>query len=115
MRDHAKKIIALDPYYGNGGGYLCLEQSISNLPIFHFSYLGKGNEKAIEYLGKAYNTGQRRPSQAVVARALYKDGRKEEAKELLNLLLKQPYSESEPVEDFFEQHEIARELLTTWE
>ena len=84
-------------------------------PYIPFLLSWPSNEKALEYLGKAYNTGQKKPSQAVYfARALYKDGKKEEAKALLNLLLKQPYSESAPVEDF-EQHEIARELLTTWE
>ena len=115
MRDHAKKIIALDPYYGNGGGYFMLGAVHFKSPYIPFLLSWPSNEKALEYLGKAYNTGQKRPSQAVYfARALYKNGKKEDAKALLNLLLKQPYSESEPVEDF-EQHEIARELLTTWE
>ena len=79
-------------------------------------YFKIGNsDKAIEYLSKAYNTGQKRPSQAVyLARALFKEGKKDDARALLRQLIKQPFSESEPVEDF-EQHEIARNLLNDWE
>jgi hypothetical protein len=48
-----------------------------------------------------------------LARAVYKDGQKDRAKNLLTALLEQPFSENEPVEDF-EQHQEAKTLLEDW-
>ena len=115
MRDHAEEIISLEPDYGNGGGYFMLGAVHFKSPYIPFLLSWPSNDKAIEYLSKAYNTGQKRPSQAVyLARAFYKEGKKDDARALLRQLIKQPFSESEPVEDF-EQHEIARNLLNDWE
>ena len=114
MKDHAKVIIDLDSEYSDGGGYFMLGAVHFKSPYIPFILSWPSNDKAIEYLDKAYHTGQPTPSQAVYfARALYKDGKKDDAVNLLNQLLKQPYSESEPVEDF-DQHELARNLLNDW-
>ena len=78
MRSHSKKIIELDPGYEDGAGYFMLGAVHFKSPYIPFLLSWPSNEKALEYLGKAYNTGQKRPSQAVYfARALYKDGKKE--------------------------------------
>ena len=115
MRDHAKEIINLDPEYSDGGGYFMLGAVHFKSPYIPFLLSWPSNDKAIEYLDKAYRTANGTPSQMVyLARALYKDGRKKDGISLLNQLLKKSYSESEPVEDF-DQHELARELLTEWE
>ena len=115
MRNVSKKIIKIDPNYSDGGGYFMLGAVHFKSPYIPFLLSWPSNDKAIEYLSKAYNTGQKRPSQAVyLARAFYKEGKKDDARALLHQLLKQPFSESEPVEDF-EQHEIARNLLNDWE
>ena len=114
MRDHSNKIIQLDPEYSNGGGYFMLGAVHFKSPYIPFILSWPRNDKAIEYLTKAFESGRPTPSQTVyLARAVYKDGQKDRAKNLLTALLEQPFSENEPVEDF-EQHQEAKTLLEDW-
>jgi len=114
MRDHSNKIIQLDPEYSNGGGYFMLGAVHFKSPYIPFILSWPRNDKAIEYLTKAFESGRPTPSQTVyLARAVYKDGQKDRAKNLLTALLEQPFSENEPVEDF-EQHHEAKTLLEDW-
>ena len=83
-------------------------------PYIPFILSWPRNDKAIEYLTKAFESGKATPSQTVyLARAVYKDGQKDKAKNLLISLLDQPFSENEPVEDY-EQHHEAKTLLEDW-
>ncbi len=114
MKDHAKKIIELDSEYSNGGGYFMLGAVHFKSPYIPFILSWPSNDKAIEYLTKAHSTGDSTPSQIVyLARSIYKNGQHNKAISLLNELLKKPFSESDPVEDF-DQHQLARELLEEW-
>jgi len=72
------------------------------------------NDLAVKNLEKAYGIGNSTPSQIVyLARAFYKNGKKDKAQSYLRDLLKQPLSPNEKVEDF-DQHEIAKSLLEEW-
>tara|TARA_B110000438_G_scaffold90708_1_gene90217 strand:+ start:380 stop:1150 length:771 start_codon:yes stop_codon:yes gene_type:complete len=115
MRDHSNKIIQIDSEYADGGGYFMLGAVNYKSPYIPFILSWPSNDKAIEYLTKASIIGNSTPSQTVyLARALYKDGRKNEARKALDNLLKQPFSTEKPVEDY-EQHEEAKKLLKNWE
>ena len=114
MRDHAKKIIEMDPNYSNGGGYFMLGAVHFKSPYIPFLLSWPDNDLAIKNLEKAYGIGNSTPSQTVyLARAFYKNGKRDKAKSYLRDLLKQPLSLNEKVEDF-DQHEIAKSLLEEW-
>ena len=114
MRDHAKKIIELDPNYSNGGGYFMLGAVHFKSPYIPFILSWPDNNLAIKNLEKAYGIGNSTPSQTVYfARAFYKSGQIDKAKSHLRDLLKKPFSPNEKVEDF-DQHEIAKSLLKDW-
>ena len=114
MRNHAKKIIEIDPNYSNGGGYFMLGAVHFKSPYIPFILSWPSNDLAIKNLKKAYSIGDPTPSQIVyLAQALFKDGQKDKAKSHLRELLKKPLSRNEKVEDF-DQHEIAKRLLKEW-
>ena len=114
MRDHAKKIIEIDPNYSNGGGYFMLGAVHFKSPYIPFILSWPDNDLAVKNLEKAYSIGDPTPSQTVyLARAFYKNGQRDQAKSYLHGLLKQPFSPTEKVEDF-DQHEIAKSLLEEW-
>jgi len=114
MRDHAKKIIEVDPNYSNGGGYFMLGAVHFKSPYIPFILSWPSNDLAVKNLKKAFKTGNATPSQTVyLAQALYKDGEKNKAKSYLRELLKKPLSQNEKVEDY-DQHEIAKSLLEEW-
>ena len=114
MRDHAKKIIEIDPNYSNGGGYFMLGAVHFKSPYIPFILSWPSNDLAIKNLKKAHSIGDSTPSQIVyLAQALFKDGQKDKAKSHLRELLKKPLSRNEKVEDF-DQHEIAKRLLKKW-
>ena len=114
MRDHAKKIIEIDPNYSNGGGYFMLGAVHFKSPYIPFILSWPDNNLAIKNLEKAYGIGNSTPSQTVyLARAIYKNGQIDKAKSYLRDLLKKPFSLNEKVEDF-DQHEIAKNLLKEW-
>tara|TARA_B000000532_G_scaffold233719_1_gene217576 strand:- start:996 stop:1769 length:774 start_codon:yes stop_codon:yes gene_type:complete len=114
MRNQSKKIIELDQYYANGGGYFMLGAVHLKSPRIPFVLSWPDNKKAVDYLTKAYNTGQRTFSQTVyLARALKKTGKEDKAKKLLIDLLDQPLNDSRIVEDR-DQKQIAKNLLERW-
>ena len=114
MRYHSNKIIQIDSEYADGGGYFMLGAVNFKSPYIPFILSWPSNDNAIEHLTKASTTGNNTPSQVVyLARALYKDRQKNEAKKALNNLLKQSLSSDNPVEDY-EQHEEAKKLLKNW-
>ena len=115
MRDQSKKIIEIDPYYANGGGYFMLGAVHLKSPRIPFILSWPNNKKAVDYLTKAYNTGQRTFSQTVyLARALKKTGEDNKAKKLLLDLLNQPLDDARIVEDR-DQKYIAQNLLEEWD
>ena len=114
MRDHAKKIIEINPNYSNGGGNFMLGAVHFKSPYIPFILSWPDNDLAIKNLEKAYGIGNSTPSQTVyLARAFYKNGQSDKAKSYLRGLLKKPLSLNEKVEDF-DQHEIAKSLLEKW-
>ena len=61
--------------------------SFKNHPTSHLSYPWPSNKLAVKYLEKAMNQGDKTSLQTVYfARALFKEGRKKEAKDLLTNL-----------------------------
>ena len=113
MKEHSEKIIGLDPDYWDGGGYFMLGAVHYKSPYIPFLLSWPDNDTAIQYLTLAMNTGKPTPHQMVyLARALYKDDKEDEAKTLLNDLIRSTIS-YEPVEDL-EQLKIAKEILDDW-
>ena len=115
MRTHSQKIIDLDPEYMNGGGYFMLGAIHLKSPYIPFILSWPSNKEAIKYLKLALNQGEKRPSQVVyLARALYKDGKKDKAIQHLKNLISRPISELNKVEDL--QYKIeAENLLADWD
>ena len=114
MRNVSKKIIKLDPNYSDGGGYFMLGAVHFKAPYIPFVLSWPSNDKALEYLYLAYNTGDSTPSQTVyLSRALYKNGQKKKAISLLSSLLNENISKAYKLEDM-DQHEIAQGLLKEW-
>ncbi len=115
MREHSEKIIELDPEYSDGGGYFMLGAVHFKSPYIPFILSWPSNDDAVVFLTNAYETGVATPSQTVyLARALHKDGQKDQAKKLLKDLIALPLSETAPVEDS-EQHQLAKGFLADWE
>ena len=114
MRTHSQKIIDLDPTYMNGGGYFMLGAIHLKSPYIPFILSWPSNKEAIKYLKLALNQGEKTPSQVVyLARALYKDGKKDKAIQHLKNLISRPISELNKVEDL--QYKIeAENLLADW-
>ena len=114
MRTHSQKIIDLDPEYMNGGGYFMLGAIHLKSPYIPFILSWPSNKEAIKYLKLALNQGEKTPSQVVyLARALYKDGKKDKAIQHLKNLISIPISELNKVEDL--QYKIeAENLLADW-
>ena len=114
MREHSEKIIEMDQNYSDGGGYFMLGAVHLKSPYIPFVLSWPSNDKAVENLTDAYETGKPTPAQTVyLARALYKDGQKDKAIKLLSNLISQPLSEGEPVEDYEQQAE-AKGYLADW-
>ena len=115
MRNVSKKIIKVDPNYSDGGGYFMLGAVHFKAPYIPFVLSWPSNDKALEYLNLAYNTGDSTPSQTVyLSRALHKNGQEKKAISLLSSLLNENISKAYKLEDM-DQHEIARGLLEEWE
>ena len=114
MREYSTKIIDIDPNYSDGGGYFMLGAVHLKSPYIPFILSWPSDDKALNFLSLAYETGTATPSQTVyLARALYANDKKEEAISMLSALLDQKVSESNKLEDI-EQHGIAAELLKDW-
>ena len=84
MKKHSNIIISIDPEYENGGGYFMLGAVHFKSPYIPFFLSWPDNNDAIKYLTKALNIGESTPNQKVyLARALYKDGQKSRAIDML--------------------------------
>ena len=80
MKHHSERIIALNPEYENGAGYLLLGAVHYKAPYIPFILSWPNNKEAIKYLQLAYDTGNVEIAQMVyLSQALYKGKRKDEA------------------------------------
>lgn len=114
MRQYSQKIIDIDPNYNDGGGYFMLGAVHLKAPYIPFVLSWPDNKKALEYLTMAFEIGESTPSQTVyLARAMYKNNKKNKAISLLSSLLKRPISEAYKLEDK-DQHAIAKQQLREW-
>ena len=114
MKEHSEKIISLDPEYENGGGYFMLGAVHFKSPYIPFLLSWPDNDDAIKYLTKALNIGEATPNQKVyLAQAMYKDGQKSRAIDMLKEVANMQPSEEEIVRDW-EQIELAEQLLSEY-
>ena len=114
MKEHSEIIISLDPKYENGGGYFMLGAVHFKSPYIPFFLSWPDNDKAITYLTKALTIGEETPNQKVyLAQALYRDGQKKRAIEILKDVASMTPSTSEIVRDW-EQIELAEQLLSEY-
>ncbi|MFL3044312.1 MAG: tetratricopeptide repeat protein [Candidatus Neomarinimicrobiota bacterium] len=111
MKEHSEIIISLDPEYENGGGYFMLGAVHFKSPYIPFFLSWPDNNKAITYLTKALTIGDAVPNQKVyLAQALYKDGQKNRAIDMLKEVANMQPLKEEIVRDW-EQIELAKQLL----
>lgn len=110
MKTHSEKIIELDAAYQDGGGYFMLGAVHYKSPYIPFILSWPDNDDAIKYLQKAHDTGTATLNQKnYLAQALYKDGEKDKAKQLLNEVIgSDPLPENlvEELDDIREAKEI---------
>ena len=115
MKEHSEIIIDLDPDYENGGGYFMLGAVHFKSPYIPFILSWPDNDDAIIWLRKAYNTGRALPVQKTyLARALFKDGQKEEALRLVKDVIATPPEQDEVLEESLEIEE-AKKLLNKFQ
>ena len=114
MKEHSEKIISLDPEYENGGGYFMLGAVHFKSPYIPFLLSWPDNDDAIKYLKKAINVGEATPNQKIyLAQAMYKDGQKSYAINMLKEVSNMQPSVEETVRDW-EQIELAEQLLSEY-
>ena len=114
MREHSGVIISLDPEYENGGGYFMLGAVHFKSPYIPFFLSWPDNDDAIKYLTKAFNIGEATPNQKVyLAQALYKDGQKYRAIDMLKEVANMQPSAEKIMRDL-EQIELAEQLLSEY-
>jgi len=114
MKEHSEIIISLDPEYENGGGYFMLGAVHFKSPYIPFFLSWPDNSDAIKYLTKALNIGEATSNQKVyLAQALYKDGQKNRAIDILKEVANMQPSTEETVRDW-EQIELAEQLLSEY-
>jgi len=114
MKEHSEKIISLDPEYENGGGYFMLGAVHFKSPYIPFLLSWPDNDDAIKYLTKAINVGEATPNQKIyLAQAMYKDGQKSYAINMLKEVSNMQPSVEETVRDW-EQIELAKQLLSEY-
>ena len=111
MREHAEKIIELEPEYQNGGGYLLLGAVHYKSPYIPFILSWPDNKEAVKFLEKSTIIGYATPVQKVyLAQALYKERERKRAIKLLNEVANMSPSTNNSLSDW-EQIKKARELL----
>ena len=111
MREHAEKIIELEPEYQNGGGYLLLGAVHYKSPYIPFILSWPDNKEAVKFLEKSTIIGDATPVQKVyLAQALYKERERKRAIKLLNEVANMSPSTNNSLSDW-EQIKKARELL----
>ncbi|MBC8346906.1 MAG: hypothetical protein ISR82_06995 [Candidatus Marinimicrobia bacterium] len=115
MKDHALKIIELDPSYEDGGGYFMLGAVHYKSPYIPFFLSWPDNDEAIKWLKKANETGEGKPVQKVyLAQALYKNKEKSSATSLLEEVVNMTPTKVESLADW-EQIKKARILLKEYQ
>ena len=115
MKNHAMQIIALDPKYEDGGGYLMLGAVHFKSPYIPFILSWPDNEEAVKWLQKAFKTGEATPVQKVyLSQALYKEKQKSKAIAILQEVTNMTPSLVDPVSDW-EQIKKARALLQKYQ
>jgi len=88
IKQHSEQIIELDPQYFNGGGYFMLGAIHLKSPYIPFLLSWPDNNKAIEYLKLATQTGKPTLKQKLyLARAFKKNKELKKAKILLNEII----------------------------
>jgi len=88
MKEHAERIIDVDPKYENGGGYYMLGAVHYKSPYIPFLLSWPDNEEAVKYLTLANKTGTATLNQKnYLAQAIYKEGQVVEAKALLSQVI----------------------------
>lgn len=111
MKNHALKIIELDPMYENGGGYFMLGAVHYKTPYIPFLLSWPENKEAVVLLEKALNTGEATTVQKVyLSQAIYKEKEKKRALKLLNGVANMTPDTKDPVSDW-EQIKKAQSLL----
>ncbi len=114
MKKHSEIIIELDEKYMDGGGYFMLGAVHLKSPYIPFILSWPSNKLAVKYLEKALSQGGKTSLQTVyLARALFKEGREKEAKDLLTNLVLKPLSLENKVEDLKNKLE-AEDLIAKW-
>ena len=100
MKNHAEKIISLDPNYANGGGYYMLGAVHYKSPYIPFLLSWPDNNEAIKYLEMSTNIGIPTLTQKnYLAQAMYKDGKIEEAKQILREVINTTPRITDRIED----------------
>ena len=114
MKEQSEIIIDLDPEYKNGGGYFMLGAVHLKSPYIPFLLPWPSNKEAVKYLQLAVDTKQASLVQKTyLAHALYKEGSKNKAVELLNEVIISRPSTSDLIEDLNDINK-AKELLETF-
>ena len=107
MKAELKTVIKLDDSYWDGGAYRVLGRLYFKLP----GVKGGSNEKAIEHLNKAIKKGPKNlMNHRFLAEVYIDEGRKDEAKEILNKILEMPLRAGDEPESKMEKKK-AKELL----
>lgn len=115
IKIQAERIIELDASYEDGGGYFILGAVHYKSPYIPFILSWPNNDDAIKWLEKSTETGEAKPFQVVyLAQALYKDGQRTRALNLLKKVAKTTPSESDPLSDW-EQVKKAKILLAEYD
>ncbi len=115
MKHHSEKMIELDDQVENGGGYFMLGAVHYKSPYIPLLLSWPDNDEAIRWLTKAVDTGRATPVQKnYLARALFKDGQKNEAIRLVKSVASTPPNPDFLVEERFEISE-AKKLLNEFE
>ena len=111
MRVHSEKIIELDPFYRNGGGYFMLGAVHYKSPYIPFLLSWPDNDEAIKYLQLAIETGKAEMNQKnYLAQAINKSGQQKKAKKLLTEVINTDPEPANLVEDLDDINE-AKQLL----
>ena len=111
MREHSEKIIELDPFYRNGGGYFMLGAVHYKSPYIPFLLSWPDNDEAIKFLQLAIETGKAEMNQKnYLAQAINKAGQQKKAIKMLTEVINTDPEPENLVEDL-DDIEEARQLL----
>ncbi len=100
LKDYSELLIKLDPTYRNGGGYRILGAIHYEAPYIPFFLTWPSNDDALKFLTLAKGIDPTDSNTNLyLAKALYKAGQKEKAREELKLIISTPPRKEELVED----------------